>query len=228
MLRTYIIDTRQFERLSSFQKAFESVSPYRRQRIILLKQQKDKIRSLGAAVALNAALRTYGLEERMMEYELGQHGKPYFRDYPELHFSLSHSGDYALCTMGPQVNGNDIERVRGGRERVAQRFFAKEEAAWIEEAALPEEREERLFRIWTMKESFLKVTGLGMSLPLQDFAVITEDGTGHVRHNINNISYFIKEYTLPTVLAETEKYQISVCCEALDFAAVLEPVFFRD
>lgn len=219
MVRTYIINIRQLEEETFFQAVLPSVSSYRRQKIGALKNGKDRCRSLGASLALNAALQFYGLSEGAMEFNLGDQGKPMLRDHPDLHFSLSHAGDYAMCSIGAQEIGNDIERVRSGKLRVADRFFAEEEKAWLYRADLPEEQESRMFRLWTMKESFLKVTGLGMSLPLRDFTVSMEDdGAVRLHHTLNNNIYYIKEYTLPAAFRETTDYKISVCCEASDFA----------
>lgn len=226
LIKTYIINTSQYEDEAAFNTAVESVSPYRRQKTALLKNMKDKRRSLAAAIALNTALKEYGLEERVMEYDVGEQGKPYFRYNPEIHFSLSHSGDYAICSIGAHEIGNDIELIKSGRERVAQRFFAKEELDWIYEARDLREKDERIFRIWTMKESFLKVTGRGMSLPLKDFTVVAaDDGSAgvcvDVRQNINDITYCIKEYAMPETLAEYDAYKISVCSEGGMFAPEL-------
>lgn len=228
MIRTYVMNIRQLEKETDFQTALLTVSSYRKQKIAVLKNKKDKCRSLGAALALNAALQFCGLCEKNMEYVLGNQGKPMFRDYPALHFSLSHSGDYAICSMGEQEVGNDIERVRSGKLRVAERFFAEAEKAWLYQAKLPEEQESRMFRIWTMKESFLKVTGLGMSLPLRDFTIcIKTDGEIGLQHSLNDNIYYLKEYALPDAFQEMTDYKISVCCEAPEFAPEAEAVFFR-
>lgn len=226
MVRTYIVNIRQLETERFFREAFSSVSLYRKQKISALKNGKDKCRSLGASLALNAALQLYGLRESAMEYVLGDQGKPMFRDYPEIHFSLSHSGDYAICSMGEQEIGNDIERVRPGKLRVAEHFFAEEEKAWLYQAKRPEEQESRMFRIWTIKESFLKVTGLGMSLPLRDFTVfMEEDGRIRLHHTLNDNTYYIKEYALPGFFQEMTGYKISACCGAAEFAPEPEAVF---
>lgn len=225
MTKTYIINVRQLDGEAAFKEAVDKISPYRRQKIALLKHEKDKKRSLGASLVLNAALKEYGLEERSMEYDLGKQGKPVFRYYPELHFSLSHSGDYAICSIGEQDIGNDIERMRDGKERVAEHFFAKEELVWMKEAKLPKEREERMFRLWTMKESFLKVTGLGMSLPLSSFSVVVDnDNAIRLRQQVNDRTYFMKEYAMLAEYKEETGYSISVCSENSDFASDLEPV----
>ena len=231
IVKTYIISKKQFDEEYEYEKAVNSISAYRRQKIDKLKNAEDKKRSLAAAIALNAALKEYGLEERSMEYELGKQGKPYFRNQPEIHFSISHSGDYAICSIGSHEIGNDIERVRSGREKVAQRFFAKEELDWIYDAEssdtskrsdISAERDDKIFRIWTMKESFLKVTGLGMSLPLNEFAIVVADnGCIHIRQDINDKTYHIKEYIMTDVLNEGEDYKISVCSETPVFAVQL-------
>lgn len=222
IIRTYINNTSQYEDETIFNTALKSVSPYRRQKIALLKNMKDKMRSLAAAIALNTALKAYGLEERTMEYDVGKQGKPYFRYNPDIHFSLSHSGDYAICSVGTHETGNDIELIKSGRERVAKRFFATEELDWIYKAQDPLERDNRIFRIWTMKESFLKVTGRGMSLPLKDFnIIISNDENVTIRQNINDITYYMKEYAMPETLPEYDAYKISVCSESETFAPEL-------
>ena len=226
MIKTFIMDVRQLESESAFDKALQAVSPYRRQKIALLKHKKDKNRSLGAALSLNAALRDYELEERSMEYDLEKQGKPVFRYYPEIHFSLSHSGDFAICSIGDVESGSDIEWVRSGKTHLAERFFAEEELAWIRKADSAGEQEDRMFRIWTMKESFLKVTGLGMSLPLKDFAVVMEDAdTIFLRHHVNEKIYFMKEYTMPEYNTEDIRYKVSVCSESPDFTPDLTQIF---
>ena len=225
MVRTYIINIRQLEEETVFQAVLPSVSSYRRQKIAALRNGKDRCRILGASLALNAALQLYGLNEGAMEFDLGDQGKPVLRDHPDLHFSLSHAGDYAICSMGAQEIGNDIERVRPGKLRVADRFFAEEEKAWLYRADLPEEQESRMFRLWTIKESFLKVTGFGMSLPLRDFTVYMEDdGAVRLHHMLNDNIYYIKEYALPAVFRETTDYKISVCSMDSDLASEPETV----
>ena len=82
-----------------------------------------------------------------------------------------------------------------------------------------------MFRLWTMKESFLKVTGRGMSLPLRDFTVFIEDeGTARLHQMLNDNIYYIKEYVLPDIFQEATGYKISVCCMDPDFAPEPEAV----
>ena len=97
-----------------------------------------------------------------------EYGKPhlYFgvHSSSEIHFSLSHSGDYSVCAVSSHNVGVDIEKIGDDKERIADRFFAEEEREYIQDAA-------GFYRIWTLKESFMKAVGWGMKLPLDAFSV---------------------------------------------------------
>lgn len=234
MIDTYYIDVTQFDNESLFREKSNLLSPYRQQKIRMLKHRKDQNRSLGAGLALAHALERYGLTERSIEYGFGEWGKPFLKDKPDLHFSLSHSGDYAICTIGVIPVGSDIERIKPGRLNVAERFFAPEEQDFLYAVQDEEERNRRMFRIWTMKESFLKVTGRGISLPLGEFAVVVEEETGRIRvkhtctsipfrkqtfHNFKDMDYHMKEY------GEIPGYRAAVCWRGDgDIADSMKPV----
>ena len=140
MICTYYADIRCLEREALFQEKVKQLSPYRQQKIAILRHEKDKNRSLGAGLLLDHGLAVYGLQERSVEYEIGEWGKPTLKYHPEICFSLSHSGDYAICTIGDRPVGNDIECIKEGRLKVADRFFAKEELDWLYEAGTQDER----------------------------------------------------------------------------------------
>ena len=209
MIYTYYLDVTQLENEELFQEKRELLSPYRQQKLALLKHAKDKNRSLGAGIALDHALAPYGLKEREMEYEFGEWGKPFFKYRPEICFSLSHSGDYAICSIGDRPVGNDIELIKNGRLKVADRFFAKEELEWMYAVQDEEEITGRMFRIWTMKESLLKVTGRGMARSLRDFAICMDEERNRIRvkHTVDAKYYHMKEYQ------DIAGYRVSVCCQ---------------
>lgn len=225
MIHTYYADIRCLENETLFRERVKQLSPYRQQKIAILRNDRDRNRSLGAGLLLDHGLAVYGLQERSVEYDIGQWGKPALKYHPEICFSMSHSGDYAICTIGDRPVGNDIEHVREGRLKVANRFFAEEELAWLYEAETEEERTGRMFRLWTMKESFLKVIGRGMSLSLKDFVIRMdeESGRARVRHSFDAKYYYMREY------GEIDGYCTAVCAqESGDMAYSMIPVELRE
>ncbi len=86
-----------------------------------------------------------------------------------LSFNLSHSADVAALAVSVDARvGVDVEEIRP---------IASDEIAW---ALSPVEQEslaaagqgqtlETFFRFWTLKEAFMKGTGMGAALPLHDF-----------------------------------------------------------
>jgi 4'-phosphopantetheinyl transferase len=88
-------------------------------------------------------------------------------------FNISHSGEVTLLAFTRRREiGVDVEQVRrhSDMEAVACRFFSAHEQKQL--FALPaEERFEAFFRCWTRKEAYIKATGDGLSLPLNQFDV---------------------------------------------------------
>lgn len=103
------------------------------------------------------------------------HGKPRIDpdlDSPTLSFSLAHTKGLAVVAVTGGANvGVDVERVDRcvDAARLSNRFFSPEEAAALQELVSDRLRE-RFFLYWTLKESYIKARGLGLSLPLDSFS----------------------------------------------------------
>jgi 4'-phosphopantetheinyl transferase len=87
-------------------------------------------------------------------------------------FNLSHSRGLIVCAVtGASAVGADVEDVNERRSslEIAQRYFSAAESAAL--CALPPEQQtDRFFQYWTLKESYIKARGKGLSIPLGHFA----------------------------------------------------------
>lgn len=202
-----LADVSALENGDLYEALFRQLPAARQEKVLRYRFPKDRFLSVGAGTLLREALRRAGLEETP-EISVGIHGKPFFAGQPELHFNLSHSGTVAACVLSPYEAGCDVEQRRGEARQAAERFLNPDERLWLDTARDDEERERMFFRLWTMKESFMKVTGRGFSLELKDFSVIPGPDGALLRQDADPRSFVFKEYgTVPG-------YALSLCLAA--------------
>jgi 4'-phosphopantetheinyl transferase len=94
-----------------------------------------------------------------------------------LSFSLSHTRGCVACAItGSAPVGIDVESIGQSQlsQRVADRFFSEEESSWLRRC--PDDlRGTRFTELWTLKEAFLKATGVGLGKSLADFSFRMDD-----------------------------------------------------
>lgn len=104
-------------------------------------------------------------------FEAAPGGKPRLGPVPGPYFNLSHCEGLVACGVSPDLElGVDVERVsRDPPLELGRSHFAPEEERWLN--SLPKAaRPVGFFRLWTLKEAFIKATGRGLTQPLQEFA----------------------------------------------------------
>lgn len=65
--------------------------------------------------------------------------------------------------------GVDVEKVNGPIFNIVERFFSFEEK-YISKCE-PVKRNSTAYKIWTLKEAFIKSKGKGLSIPLESFDI---------------------------------------------------------
>jgi 4'-phosphopantetheinyl transferase len=124
-------------------------------------------------------------------------GEPFIQGL-DIPVSISHAGNYAcagICTRSGRI-GIDIERIRPFNDRVS--FFR---------IAFPEQdssdlmslSDNEIMRLWTMKEAFLKIIGMGFA-----------ENLGAVRIVGNEITYNGKTVPLEIGSIEFDNHLLSV------------------
>lgn len=175
----------------------EEFSDCRRDKIKNKKQGKSRAQSISAGLLLKEVLFRYGMDVK--SERIGLHGKP---EIEGICFNLSHSEDMVLCAVSKKEVGCDIEKVKEVTPRLASRFFADEENCYLNGLA-EEERNGEMIRIWTMKESYVKMTGEGIQFPFTDFSVISKGQNMLLRKGKKEECYFWTD--------EYMGYKMSVC-----------------
>ncbi len=144
------------------------LSPERRNKALRYIHSIDRKLSIAASLLIARGLVEYGVNERDVEYAYNEYGKPYFKSYPSIHFSISHSGTMAACAFSERAVGCDIEILRPYDDDVARACFTPFER---EDIFSMDDRAYGFTRLWTAKESFLKALGTGLALPMQNFSI---------------------------------------------------------
>lgn len=99
--------------------------------------------------------------------ERGPWGKPHFVECEGLEFNLSHSGAMALCALGSEPVGVDIQIVSERRPGFPGRVCTKTELEWLAEGELWP----RFAQLWALKECRAKCSGRGLTRPISDIRV---------------------------------------------------------
>ncbi|MCD7716843.1 MAG: 4'-phosphopantetheinyl transferase superfamily protein [Lachnospiraceae bacterium] len=174
-IKLYCMTTDALNDPETFRKHYLEMPEGRRAKIDRVRMEQDKKLSLAAGILLDRGLQEFNLSGKTIRIEESAYGKPFFPDFPNIHFSLSHSHEMALAVFADTEVGCDIEYRKKPNEKLAGRFFCPEENAWMTAARTETERKERFYRLWTLKESFIKATGQGLRQPLDSFCFRIEE-----------------------------------------------------
>lgn len=139
--------------------ALARVSVQRREQALRFRYEGGRRLSLAAYLLLMDGLREeYGLTQPPV-FDYSSEGKPFIAARPDIHFSLSHSGNVALCVLADQPVGADVEVPRKITSSLIAYTMNADEQAKINASQNPEMQ---FLHFWTRKEALLKLTGEGI------------------------------------------------------------------
>ncbi|MBU3187804.1 4'-phosphopantetheinyl transferase family protein [Clostridium estertheticum] len=169
--------------------------------------KKDKIRSIVSEILIRSILcHQLNMENEDIIMIKNKFGKPFIEGHKDFNFNISHSGDWVICVVDDEPIGIDIqEMIYNNYIGLAQNFFGFEEIKFIL-SENSSECMERFYRIWTLKESYIKAEGRGLSIPLNSFSII-ENEFGDIIVSTESLvkKYYFKE------LCVDNKYKASIC-----------------
>ncbi len=112
------------------------------------------------------------------ELSFNRYGKPYLKDNESVFFNISHCEGLGVFIIDDAEVGIDAENFRQWNSRVAKRVFSDREMELLKNS---KNKNEIFFRLWTLKESFVKAIGVGISYPMKtcEFDILDDSITAY-------------------------------------------------
>lgn len=103
-------------------------------------------------------------------------GKPFIFGLPHIHYNISHCAGMVACAFADSPVGVDVEKIRPVKDNLIARVLTGDERVYLSRVSADEaSRAEWFTRFWTLKESYLKYTGAGLSGSLQSVSFRFEE-----------------------------------------------------
>jgi 4'-phosphopantetheinyl transferase len=205
----------EFVKLKDFYLA--SLNENRREYFSKFKSSASAMRSIfGELITRKVLSETLGVSPGLIDFKKTENGKPYL-ETESVHFNLSHSGEWVVFAINRKRTGIDVEKIRPVRYEIAERFFSKEENK-ILSSLKGAEKLNYFFDLWTLKESYLKMIGTGLTKSLSSFTIILNGND--IRIKEHDSESFVPVYFRQYLVARD--YKLSVCSESSDFSEQIE------
>ena len=167
------------------------------ERIAGFSNSSRKIETAATFSLLVEMLQNNGLLKELPSIEYAENGKPFLKNYPDLHFNLSHCRLYVAVAIHRSPVGVDIECRRNVTPALIRRVCSDDEQLSI---SLSKDPDMEFLRLWTRKEAYLKYTGTGIVEPLTD---IPPQSSGH-RSEITGLRSQITDHKSPITIHNSQ------------------------
>jgi 4'-phosphopantetheinyl transferase len=190
----------------TFRKLLTILSNEKQERVKKYARPDDAKRVLLADILVRSVIASeLKVSNQAIEFNANKYGKPLLKRNCSLHFNVSHSEDWIVCAVDDEPIGIDIEKIRPAELEIAAQFFSDEEYRMLM-AKNPQDRLHFFFDLWTLKESYIKAVGEGLSISLKSFTVrFLERGVITVKLGNKLTNLILKQYDLDS------EYKMSVC-----------------
>lgn len=204
-MNIYILNIKNEISSNKYVNLLNCISTERREKIFKYKKQEDKVRSLFTEVLLRVMINRHSkLKDKEINFKYNKYGKPKLACNFGLEFNISHAGEFIVVVIDMYNVGVDIERCsKIDFLEIAKRFYTEEEYSYI----LNQEKKDQLYmfyKIWTLKESYVKFIGEGLSFPINTVS-FKKDYYGRIA--LNNKDSDIRFYCYNI----DKEYVLSLC-----------------
>ena len=194
LVKVYIADATVLKDEQLYKRLYTGLDASRRAKADRFRFEKDKRLSVAAGALLQYALQMENVWEPSID--VTSNGKPYLVGQERLYFNLSHSEGMVMCAIAEKEVGCDVEKKTVLDRRLAEYVMTEYELNRIYDLEKDSEQQEMFFRLWTLKESYMKATGLGIGLEPKSFGMIARKDKVKVTPPVDEREFHFKEYFL--------------------------------
>ena len=139
---------------------YDKIPKLKKDKIDKYKNYDTKVRSIVGEILLKNLLSKSNISYNSLDYYINEYGKPYLKNI-NIFFNISHSFDYVITTISDKDIGIDIEKIRKTPLNIINQFATEKEKAYI--LSTNNNIEERIFKIYTLKEAYFKMLGTNLN-----------------------------------------------------------------
>lgn len=189
------------------------ISERKRNKIKKFHKKEDKLRGIFSELLIRKMIiKELKIKNKDIIFEVDKYGKPFLKDREDIYINTSHSGEYVIGAVDNKPIGVDVEMIKKMEVNgIIEKLFTPREQDYIlDNGKLITSSEciERFYEIWTLKESFVKCIGRGLSIPLNHFSIyFNEEREIEINTKVSENRFLFKEINL------NKEYKISICSE---------------
>lgn len=139
---------------------YDEIPKLKKDKINKYKNDEAKTRSIVGEIMLKELLSKRNILYNSLDYYINEYGKPYLKNN-NLYFNISHSFDYVITAISDKEIGIDIEKVRKTPLNIINHIATEKEKEYI--LSSENNIEERIFKIYTLKEAYFKMLGTNLN-----------------------------------------------------------------
>lgn len=200
MVEIYYVNINCDAASSYLEEARKMIPKDRKEKSYRFRFRKDQYRCVYSSVLVQYLISDKVGKSEKLQFTYNEYGKPYYIGENTIYFNCSHSGDYIVCALSTEEIGVDIERIGEEHFEIARRCFSPEENHVIS-SKKENFRRKMFYTYWTLKESYVKLIGKGLSIPFQSFSFIFKDMRYQLKDKENHILFYTSVFQEDYILS---------------------------
>lgn len=204
----FIIKTLDLEN-DKMENLIKHISLDRKNKIKKLFKKNDKIQTMIAEILIRTQIiNKFNIANKNIYFNENGYGKKRLVNFDKFYFNISHSGKYVVVGISTENIGVDIEEIKEIEyEEIAKNFFTNNEIEYINKNN-EKKQLDKFYEIWTLKESYIKNRGQGLSIVLDSFDISIKD-----ENLIEIIDKNLKDNVSFTQIDILNGYKLAICSE---------------